>query len=53
MNQESSKIKNFTDLRAWQEGHQLVKSVYECTKDFPILISKDFNYLSKFLLLDS
>src|SRR3989344_4782302 len=36
MNQESSsKIKNFTDLRAWQEGHGLVLNVYQLTSKFP------------------
>ena len=30
-----SKIKSFTDLRAWQEGHQLVILTYKITKDFP------------------
>lgn len=35
MNQESNKIKSFTDLKAWQEAHQLVIIVYEITKDFP------------------
>lgn len=32
---EKPKIKSFTDLRAWQEGHQLVLSVYKMTKKFP------------------
>ncbi len=32
---EKSKIKSFTDLRAWQEGHQLVLEVYKMTKKFP------------------
>lgn len=31
-----SKIKSFTDLHAWQEGHQLVLAVYKRTKTFPI-----------------
>ena len=36
MNQESSgKIRNFTDLRAWQEGHKLVLYVYQLTRKFP------------------
>ncbi len=30
-----AKIKSFTDLDAWQEGHKLVISVYHITKDFP------------------
>lgn len=29
------KIKDFTDLKVWQEGHNLVVSVYETTKQFP------------------
>jgi len=29
------KIKSFTDLKAWQEGHQLVLMVYKITEDFP------------------
>lgn len=29
------KIKSFTDLHAWQEGHQLVLVVYKHTKEFP------------------
>lgn len=35
MNQESSTIKSFTDLRTWQEGHKLVLMVYDITKKFP------------------
>ena len=35
MNQESGKIKSFTDLDAWQEGHRLVLLVYEISKSFP------------------
>lgn len=37
MNQASgqSKIKSFTDLDAWREGHKLVLEVYSVTKDFP------------------
>lgn len=35
MNQESSKIKSFTDLIVWQEGHRLVLQVYKVTKNFP------------------
>lgn len=34
MNQESNKIKSFTDLRAWQEGHRLVLMIYDITKKF-------------------
>jgi four helix bundle protein len=29
------KIKSFTDLKVWQEGHKLVILIYEVTKDFP------------------
>lgn len=29
------KIKDFTDLNAWQEGHKLVIYVYKFTKSFP------------------
>ena len=29
------KIKSFTDLNAWKEGHQLVLQVYAFTKSFP------------------
>jgi len=29
------KIKSFTDLHAWQEGHKLVLEVYKITKAFP------------------
>lgn len=37
MNQESgeTKIKSFTDLDAWKEGHKLVLMIYEITKNFP------------------
>ena len=35
MNHESGKIKSFTDLDAWREGHKLVLSIYNLTKDFP------------------
>jgi four helix bundle protein len=35
MNQESRKIKSFTDLNAWKEGHNLVLMIYEITKHFP------------------
>jgi four helix bundle protein len=31
----SRKVKSFTDLYAWQEGHKLVLMVYEITKKFP------------------
>ena len=29
------KIKEFTDLIAWKEGHKLVLMIYEITKQFP------------------
>ncbi len=29
------KIKSFTDLHGWQEGHKLVLDVYKLTKGFP------------------
>ena len=32
---KSTKIKSFTDLYAWQEGHKLVIMLYTITKDFP------------------
>lgn len=35
MNQEPGKIKSFTDLDAWKEGHRLVLEVYRITKNFP------------------
>jgi len=28
-------IKNFTDLNAWKEGHELVLKIYKVTKEFP------------------
>ncbi len=31
----SAKIKSFTDLKVWQEGHTLVILVYKVTKSFP------------------
>lgn len=30
-----NKIKNFTDLNTWKEGHKLVLEIYELTKHFP------------------
>lgn len=35
MNQAKTKIKSFTDLFAWQEGHRLVIMIYKITKNFP------------------
>lgn len=32
---EAEKMKSFTDLNAWKEGHKLVLSVYSLTKKFP------------------
>ena len=32
---DNNKIKSFTDLRAWQEGHKLVLIIYDITKQFP------------------
>lgn len=32
---EKKKIKLFTDLDTWQEGHKLVLMTYKITKDFP------------------
>jgi len=29
------KIKNFTDLNVWKEGHRLVLSLYKATANFP------------------
>ena len=31
----NQKIKSFTDLKTWQEGHKLVIMIYKITKDFP------------------
>lgn len=33
--EERKKIKSFTDLQVWQEGHKLVLLVYKTTKKFP------------------
>jgi len=33
--EEKAKIKSFTDLIAWKEGHKLVLMVYKITKEFP------------------
>lgn len=35
MESRNTKIKSFTDLYAWQEGHKLVIMVYKVTKSFP------------------
>ena len=33
--QKTTSIKSFTDLKAWQMGHQLVIQIYKNTKTFP------------------
>jgi len=35
MNKLKPKIKTFTDLIAWKEGHKLVIEVYRVTEKFP------------------
>ena len=35
MNQESRKIKSFTDLKVWQNGHNVVLEIYKVTVYFP------------------
>jgi four helix bundle protein len=35
MDVENNKIKSFTDLNTWKEGHNLVLMIYEATKNFP------------------
>jgi four helix bundle protein len=35
MNNENTKIRDFTDLNAWKEGHVLVLMIYKITKNFP------------------
>lgn len=35
MNQESWKIKSFTDLNSWKEGHKLVLEIYKISGKFP------------------
>lgn len=35
MNQESRKIKSFTDLNAWKEAHKLILFTYKATQNFP------------------
>lgn len=42
-----NKIRNFTDLKVWQEGHGLVLSVYKTVRKFP---SKEQFVLSSQLL---
>jgi len=35
MDAEYKKIKDFTDLKVWQEGHKLVLLIYKATDNFP------------------
>jgi four helix bundle protein len=35
MNKNREKIRKFTDLVVWQEGHKLVLMIYKITEDFP------------------
>ncbi len=35
MNENEDKIKSFTDLFAWKEGHKLVLEIYKETKNWP------------------
>ncbi len=35
MNKMSNKIRDFTDLNAWKEGHKLVLLLYKATESFP------------------
>jgi len=35
MNKEGDKIRSFTDLNAWKEGHRLVLMIYKITEKFP------------------
>lgn len=35
MNNNSGKIKSFTDLKVWQEGHKLILLIYQITRSFP------------------
>jgi four helix bundle protein len=35
MNTTAFKIKDFTDLKTWEEGHKLVLMIYKITKSFP------------------
>ena len=32
---KKNKIKSFTDVDAWKEGHKLVLDIYKITKKFP------------------
>jgi len=33
--ENENKIRSFTDLKVWQEGHKLVVEIYKITKNFP------------------
>ena len=33
---ETTKIRSFTDLKVWQEGHKLVILIYKITDKFPV-----------------
>ncbi len=33
--EDQKKIKSFTDLKTWKEGHELVVLIYKVTKKFP------------------
>ena len=35
MNNKNAKIRKFTDLKTWQEGHELVLMTYKVTGKFP------------------
>ena len=35
MNNKTEKIKSFTDLISWQEGHRMVLEIYKITDTFP------------------
>lgn len=35
MDSENTKIRSFTDLNAWKNGHELVLDIYRFTKKFP------------------
>jgi len=35
MNNDPIKIRRFTDLNTWKEGHKLVLSIYKVTSEFP------------------
>jgi four helix bundle protein len=42
---EENKIKDFTDLQAWQNAHKLVLNVYKLTNNFPK--SESFGLISQ------